>query len=130
MLTQKGCRLLGDDYDAHGDDDSDDDGDNTGLGPEEDGLVLGDKCGQWGLRCRVGQKGYRGRCHRHRHHRCRSRRRHHIPHICHYHHQNYLNQMNKLAAVTLEGGLHVWDCSTLSQEGKFAQVGVILNLRN
>ena len=30
--------------------------------------------------------------------------------------------MNKLSAVTLEGGLHVWDCSTLSQEGKFAQV--------
>ena len=22
-----------------------------------------------------------------------------------------------------EGGLHVWDCSTLSQEGEFAQVG-------
>ena len=40
----------------------------------------------------------------------------------HLHHYNHLHQINKLAAVTLEGGLHVWDCSTLSQEGKFAEV--------
>ena len=31
-------------------------------------------------------------------------------------------KINKLAAVTLEGGLHVWDCSVLSKEGKMAEV--------
>ena len=34
-------------------DDDRDDGD-AGLGPEEDGLVLGNQCGQWGLWRRVG----------------------------------------------------------------------------
>ena len=33
-----------------------------------------------------------------------------------------LSQMNKLAAVTLEGGLHVWDCSVLSSQGSWAEV--------
>ena len=110
-----------------------DDGDNAGLGPEEDGLVLGDKCGQWGLRCRVGQKGYRGHCLRHRHHCCRCLCRCHccrlllllswlllslssyssyvmtiiIGIIDRHHHHTHLNQdlhqMNKLVAVTLEG---------------------------
>ena len=31
-------------------------------------------------------------------------------------------QINKLAAVTLEGGLHVWDCSVLGKHGKMAEV--------
>ena len=30
-------------------------------------------------------------------------------------------RVNKLAAVTLEGGLHVWDCSVLSKEGGMAE---------
>lgn len=31
-------------------------------------------------------------------------------------------KMNKLAAMTLEGGLHVWDCSVLGKDGKMAEV--------
>ena len=30
--------------------------------------------------------------------------------------------MNKLAATTLEGGLHVWDCSQLDSSGRLAEV--------
>ena len=58
-----------DDYygedDGYSNDDDVYDDDDAGLGPEEDGLVLGDQCGQWGLRRRVGSKGYRGRHHCH-----------------------------------------------------------------
>ena len=47
--------VMGDNFD---DIDDNYDEDNAGLGPQEDGLVLGDKRGQWGLWRRVGQKGY------------------------------------------------------------------------
>ena len=30
--------------------------------------------------------------------------------------------MNKLAGTTLEGGLHVWDCSQLDGSGRLAEV--------
>ena len=83
-----------------------------GVGPEKDGLVLGDQRGQRGLWCRVGQKRHQGLG---------------IFFSSKYHQvriffPSNLHQINKLAAVTLEGGLHVWDCSTLSQEGQLAQV--------
>ena len=30
--------------------------------------------------------------------------------------------MNKLSGVTLEGGLHTWDCSNVSKEKRMAEV--------